>query len=519
MERFARASSSPMSSPLKRAFSEPAVTGTGSSSADLLERAAKGIDQPEDGINVITPGATTPTVLKQGVSVPLSDADYQAIRNQYLKSTSKYPAFTSRELEAELNAYDEYVKNQEENAERDGVPPSVCPYSACGRRYPSNHMNPLLKPYNPDFVSEDSSSSSSLSHSSQDIHVTLATGVEVDGVIRFDKPLTKSISLPVPAPSPQERVPIQRALPPPLTESASQVSTSSAELAPVLVPIAAEVSAHEGGSNEVVARKSSPSTVVNFPVAPVEITSNSQLVADAICEARENCTELMRLCGLETHTFPRVTDKALNEISTVQTAQAARVSLRLLVPEIVSASGSRNDEVLRSLDVVDSLMLVLVSRIKGSGQSWSIPVNQDFHDVLNAVDCQIFEDKIDACGLISSAIVWEGVGKFGLRAADPGKVDRWRRCLAELDFGSFEWNSFPVDALVAGKKQVSILLKNDLRNFKLKWLTHGLLLANRQIQGRVEAKYTKNYTDSSVTKFGISKKGWRVLSADVDSAF
>ena len=502
MERFARTSS-----PLKRAASEPTVRRSG----DLLERAAREIDQPvesnEDGHVLIPPVGSAPkTTIDNGVSVPLSDSDYQAIRNQYLKSKStKYPAFTSRELEEELNAYEEYVKNQEDQASRDGVSPDVRPYSACGRRYPSNHMNPLLKVYNPDFVSEDSSSNSSFA--SSDIHIPLATGIEVDGVIHYDDPsaVTRTTSLPQPTPKPQDRVPVER-IPPVISTSIGvqcEVGQSS-NLSSAVVPV--EVSSQDKGKGQVVAKKSSAD----------EITSTSQIVADAIREARENCTELMKARGLLPHSFPRVSDKTLNEISAVQSASTATVSIRITIPEIILTPGA---EILRSLDVVGSLMLILISRPKSSNGGWLVPIQQDFHDVLNAVDCTIFEENIDARGLISSASVWEGVGKFGLRAADPGKIDKWRRCLARLDHGEFEWNSFPVDALVIKKSQVSILMKSELRNFKLKWLTHGLLLGNRLLRGRIEAKYTRSFSDSAVTRFGVSKFGWRLVFADVDTAF
>ena len=426
------------------------------------------------------------------------------ISSQSLRTT-KYPAFTSRELEEELNAYEEYVKNQEDQASCDGVSPDVRPHSACGRRYPSNHMNPLLKVYNPDFVSEDSSSNSSFA--SSDIHIHLATGTEVDGVIHYDNPsaVTRSTSLLQPTLKPQERVPVERISPvlPASVEVRGEAGHSSA-LSLALVP--AEVSSQDKGRGSVVAKKSNVE----------EITSASQIVADAIREARENCTELMKARGLLPHSYPRISDKTFNEISAVQSASTAAVSIRVTIPEIISTPGA---EILRSLDVVGSLMLIFISRPKSSNGGWLVPKQQDFQDVLNAVDCTIFAENIDARGLISSASVWEGVGKVGLRAANPGKIGKWRRCLARLDHGDFEWNSFPVNALVVKKNQVSILMKLELRNFKLKWLTHGLLLGNRLLHGRIEDKYTRSFPDSAVTRFGVSKFGWRLVFADVDTAF
>lgn len=514
MERLTRPGSG-NNSPLKRFSSAPVLSG------DLLEQATRGIqeDFPEEGIIRLPPfNINNASVIRNGVSVPISAKEFQAIQDNVNKSLSGYPAFTSKELEDELNAYEEYVKRQEEQAEIDGVSPVVDPYSKCGRRYPSKHMSPLLKIYNPDFVSEDSDGDS-LSQSSSTVHIPLGTGTEIDGVIHFDTQssdtsITRSASLPQPVPEPVIRVPVIKSKPTPRVKA--NVSSSASVSGPV--PIPASVSASTSGNAIVVAKKSAPSSAVESisPVVCPEITSLGQVVSDAILAARSTSGESMRAKGLVPHEYPHLTENELEEIVAAQAITGVNIRVRISVPELILAPAP---EVLRSLDVVGLLMLVLVSKAKGVNDKWSIPIHQDFHDVLNAVDCNVFEEDIDAKGLISSASVWEGVGKFGLRAADPAKVDRWRRCLASLKFGDLDWNSFPVDALISNKKQVSILLRSELKNFKLKWLTHGLLLGNRLLRGRIEAKYSRTYDKSSATRLGVSKAGWRLVFAEIDEAF
>ena len=131
----------------------------------------------------------------------------------------------------------------------------------------------------------------------------------------------------------------------------------------------------------------------------------------------------------------------------------------------------------------------------------------------------ILENNIDARGLLADVTEWEGVGKFSLHATDSNKVDRWRRCLASLCYGDFHWNSYPSEALVVVQTQVSLVLRSPLRNFCLKWLTHGLLLGNRLLRGRIDAKFCKTYTKFDFTRAGSSKAGWRLVFADVDRSF
>ena len=80
------------------------------------------------------------------------------------------------------------------------------------------------------------------------------------------------------------------------------------------------------------------------------------------------------------------------------------------------------------------------------------------------------------------------------------------------------FNTFPRDALLMSE-EVSIMLMDDLKTYKLSCLPSSLFVRNTSLRGHVRITYSKKYGSGDFTVMHQSKDGWRLCYLEGDALF
>ena len=184
------------------------------------------------------------------------------------------------------------------------------------------------------------------------------------------------------------------------------------------------------------------------------------------------------------------------------------------IPEMILQHG----EVYRTFVIEDgALQFVLVARDR-EDEPWYIPDIQTFADIINLAQTRIFDEDWKFAGVVLDTMNWGGVGVLSLQATCPVRLARWRTLLTTVSHKNAEYNSFPKESLQSRSNQISLLLRDGLRYYQLKYLPRGLLTRN-PLKGKVKVVFSKVYGIKEKTRMGASKYGWRLVIADVDEVF
>lgn len=217
--------------------------------------------------------------------------------------------------------------------------------------------------------------------------------------------------------------------------------------------------------------------------------------------------------GMERHDFPVVGDEDLQRNGQSQEAHSG--PYRVTFPEMV-LPGCR--EFMRTIDVTgDGLEFVMITR-RDESEEWYLPSMQVFADVINMVQMKILMGNMDMASVLFDTKNWGGVRVMILRVSSVLSLARWRSELTKIDHEGREYNSFPKCSLQAKNNQVSMLLRDGLRYFRLEWLSLELKKRNA-LKGKIAVVFSKVYGPKEKTRLGVSKDGWKLVIANVDDVF
>ena len=274
--------------------------------------------------------------------------------------------------------------------------------------------------------------------------------------------------------------------------------------------------------NKAVAEGAGKSSATSTGPEPANVGSAESLAAAAASSAAvarcialdaHNIHDRSMGVGMERHNFPVVSDEDLLRDGPVSGVSGG--SFRITIPEMVLPAAC---EFRRTFDVTgDALEFVMVAR-RDESEDWYIPSMQVFADVVNSVQMSIFDNHMRISDVLYETKNWGGVGVMILRVSCPIRLARWRRVLAKIDFDGKEFNSFPKNSLQTKSKQVSMLLRDGLRYFRLEWLPMELKKRN-SLRGKMTVVFSKVYGIKEKTRLGVSKYGWRLVIANVDDVF
>ena len=256
-------------------------------------------------------------------------------------------------------------------------------------------------------------------------------------------------------------------------------------------------------------------------VAPPSPRAQAAAAASSAATARSIALDADKIhdrslgAGMERHNFPVICDEDLQHNSQPPNQVPSFGSCRITIPEMVLPPALQHH---RSFDVTgDALEFVLVAR-REETDDWYIPDMQVFADVINMVQMRILEKNMRLGEVLFDTKNWGGVGVMLLRVACPISLARWRVELTKVEYNDREYNSFPKNSLQARNNQVSMLLRDGLRYFRLEWLAVELKKRN-SLKGKITVVFSKVYGIKEKTRLGASKYGWRLVIANVDEVF
>ena len=149
--------------------------------------------------------------------------------------------------------------------------------------------------------------------------------------------------------------------------------------------------------------------------------------------------------------------------------------------------------------------------------AWDTPKLDMVRDFASFLLCTIADLKLEFGTILRWTNPWGNVVVMGLDTADLDMLQRFRTFFTTLRFSHHYFNTFPKDAMTSSLG-ISVMLKNDLRQFKEEFLAEALFARNK-LFGVLETVEAETYTASDTTRAGVSKNGWRNVILEGDETF
>ena len=105
--------------------------------------------------------------------------------------------------------------------------------------------------------------------------------------------------------------------------------------------------------------------------------------------------------------------------------------------------------------------------------------------------------------------MWGKVGLIGLASRDLEELKAFRDVIELQRAGRTRFALFPKDSLNR-KGNLSVLLRENYKDFNIKYLAKGILLRAR-MRGGLRVTHVKKYRPYDRTRNGTSKEGWRLV--------
>ena len=147
---------------------------------------------------------------------------------------------------------------------------------------------------------------------------------------------------------------------------------------------------------------------------------------------------------------------------------------------------------------------------------WCAPPIEKWEEITNAMEICVLQNWPELHFVLRHARKWRGCGTFCLDATHLDLLEKWRDLVPILNP---LFNTFPRDALQLAD-EVSVMMMDDLRNFKVEFLPWSMFIRNTALQGSVRVTCSKEYGQYDYTAISQqSKAGWRLCFLEGDVAF
>ena len=161
--------------------------------------------------------------------------------------------------------------------------------------------------------------------------------------------------------------------------------------------------------------------------------------------------------------------------------------------------------------------IILARSEHAAPDAWDTPKIDLVRDFASFLLCTIADLKLEFGTILRWTNPWGNVVVMGLDTADLDLLQKFRTFFTTLRFAQHYFNTFPKDAMTSSLG-ISVMLKNDLREFKEEFLTEALFARNN-LFGVLETVEAETYTASDTTRAGVSKNGWRSVLLEGDETF
>ena len=169
----------------------------------------------------------------------------------------------------------------------------------------------------------------------------------------------------------------------------------------------------------------------------------------------------------------------------------------------------------RSRGVIQFVVLARSGHV--AHEAWDAPRLEVVRDFASFLLCTISKLKLEFGTILRWTNPWGNVAVVGLDSQNLDLLQKFRTFFTTLKFGHQYFNTFPKDALT-NSLGLSVLLKNELREFKEECLAEALFARN-QLFGVLETLEAETYTAADTTRAGVSKNGWRNVLLQGDETF
>ena len=214
--------------------------------------------------------------------------------------------------------------------------------------------------------------------------------------------------------------------------------------------------------------------------------------------------------GMTTHNFPAVegTGGVTQDVDFDSTQIISAVDLMSLE--------ELGDDV-TDIKTKGVVVYVLLER-DSQDQDWRVPTTQDFFDTLAALECQMMERRISYRHVLRKNRIWGSVGTVDLAAKNIMELRHFRAYVSEYTCNGKRFTTVLRESVMS-KKGLTILLRKDMRHFKLECLAFELLESNPGLSGTIRVHQSRSFTAQDKTRGGKSKEGWRLVSLAASQQF
>ena len=160
--------------------------------------------------------------------------------------------------------------------------------------------------------------------------------------------------------------------------------------------------------------------------------------------------------------------------------------------------------------VKDVIAYVVLKFDPRTDKNWTVPEPTLFHDLMNRVDSRIQEKLLPCARAYRWANLWGRVGLLGLSPSRVDLLNEYRHVIESQKLGPIKFTIFPKEALEK-KGNLSILLRENFRAYKVECLPRAILTNTRSLKGGLKVTHWKSYPDTARSRAGASKRGWRLV--------
>ena len=149
------------------------------------------------------------------------------------------------------------------------------------------------------------------------------------------------------------------------------------------------------------------------------------------------------------------------------------------------------------------VQFVVVRRDKGSSEEWEFLEKPEFMSLLNDIEHNNCVQKNGLSAALEYNNMWGLVPILGLRIRNLSLLDRFRDQIDQFQSNHSEYTTFPKLGLDR-KFAITIMLWQDLSNFKLDILPRNLLDRNPDLAGGVRISKVKTFKESDSDTRAVS---------------
>ena len=154
---------------------------------------------------------------------------------------------------------------------------------------------------------------------------------------------------------------------------------------------------------------------------------------------------------------------------------------------------------------------VVLQRVRATKGAWILPTEQQFHDVMNLIECQMLGDGLEIINVLQWANMWDAVGVIGLSTVNLPLLKEFLEFVSKFGDGTMEYSTIPKEFVVEDTSLTTIL-RNNNRKLDLQTFPMALFHRNPGLRGgELHVTHSQTYGAGDKTRAGQPKEGWRLL--------